>query len=116
MAGEDEGFQRRSPAVFRRVSEIQPSDIRVSLIGLIVDMDEGTLILDDGTGKVQATFSGKVNAEVNKLVRVFGRAFPAEGGYTIQGEIIQDLTGLDIELFRKYLELAGQNRTPQPMP
>lgn len=98
-----EDFQRRLPSKQREIAEIKTGDIRISLIGTILDKDkEGmNLILDDGTGKIDVNFESEIKFEVNQLVRVFGRVIPIENGFELQGEIIQDMSKLDMGLLKK---------------
>lgn len=97
-----EEFQRRLPSLERDIADIRPEDIRVSVIGTMIDKnDEGTrLVLDDGTGKVAISAESPVTMEVNKIVRVFGRVIPLEKGVELQGEIVQDMSKLDRELLK----------------
>ena len=41
------------------------------------------------------------------MVRVFGRVIPVENGFEMQGEIVQDMSQLDIELHRKVESALG---------
>ncbi len=107
MPEEEREFQRRFPSLERKISDVQPEDIRVSLLGTIVDKKEETIILDDGTGKIAARFEGPVKLPPNCLVRVMGRVVPIEGGFELQGEIIQDMSGLNMELHRKVREFVN---------
>ena len=93
-------FRRRLPSAFRRVSDIRPGDIRVSVIGTVIDKAEDGIVLDDGSGKIDITMVEPFEAEVNGLVRAFGRVIPMEGGFQLQGEIVQDMSGLDLELLK----------------
>lgn len=93
-------FRRMIPSVYRRVSEIRPDDIRVSLIGTVIDKADDGMVLDDGTGKIDITMVEPFKAELNGLVRVFGRAIPTEGGFQLHGEIVQNMSGLDLELLK----------------
>jgi uncharacterized protein YdeI (BOF family) len=92
------------PAVKRKINEINPNlDSRVSLIGKIIDLKEGILILDDGSGKINVSFPEdipKPELKEGLLVRVFGFVIPSEP-VEIQAEIIQDLSKLNL----KYLEI-----------
>ena len=97
----DNQFQRRMPSVERKVSEIKPEDIRVRVLGTVIDKQENKLVVDDGTGKIEAIFDDPVNVELKKMVRVFGRVIPLEDGFEIQGEILQDMSQLDLELHKK---------------
>jgi len=92
---------QRIPAKERRVSEIKPEDARVSLVGTVVGFNGGVLAVDDGTGKINATFEEAPNVKTGQLVRLFGRTIPIEGGFEIQGEACQDFTGADLELYKK---------------
>jgi hypothetical protein len=92
--------RRRLPSVFRRVVGIRPGDIRVSVIGTVIDKADDGIVLDDGTGKIDITMAEPFEAEVKGLVRVFGRVIPTEGGFQLQGEIVQDMSGLDLELLK----------------
>jgi uncharacterized protein YdeI (BOF family) len=101
-----EGFvKRRIPSVARRISEIMAEDMRVSLIGTVIDKQEDSIILDDGTGKITIGFDNPVEIETDQMVRVFGRVIPLEQGFELQGEILQDMNRIDIELLKRMREL-----------
>jgi hypothetical protein len=100
---------RRSPSIGRRISEIGRNDIRVRLLGTIIDRKENVLVIDDGTGKIKVSFAEPVDSEANHLVRVFGRVIPVEEGFEIQGEVAQDMKDLDLGLYKKVNELEREN-------
>ncbi|MEM5812404.1 MAG: replication protein RepA [Candidatus Aenigmatarchaeota archaeon] len=103
-----DGFvRRRIPSVERRISDIMAEDMRVSLIGTVIDRQEDSIILDDGTGKITVGFDIPVNVEIDQLVRVFGRVIPIENGFDIQGEIVQDMSKIDRNLLKKIRELSA---------
>ncbi len=105
-----DGFvKRRIPSVERRVSEIMAEDMRVSLIGTVIDKQDDSIMLDDGTGKISIGFEGPVDVETDQIVRVFGRVMPIESGFELQGEIVQSMSGLDRELLKKLRELSGSS-------
>ena len=104
MPEEGQGFQRRLPSPLVRVSDIQPSDIRVSVIGTVIGRADDGIVLDDGTGKIDVTLEGQAQ-ETPDRIRVFGRVIPMDNGFQLQGEIIQDMTGLDLELLKKVRSL-----------
>jgi len=102
-----EGFvKRRIPSVERRISEIMAEDMRVSLIGTVIDKQEDSIILDDGTGKIAIGFDSPIDAEPDQIVRVFGRVMPIEEGFELQGEIVQDMGRIDMELLKKLRGLS----------
>jgi cobyric acid synthase len=98
-------FQRRLPSADRKISEIQPEDMRVRVMGTVIDRKGNTVILDDGTGKIQITFAEEMPAEIDQFVRVFGRVIPVEGGFQLEGELVQNMEKLDKELLKKVEEL-----------
>lgn len=101
MPEEGQDFRRRIPSVLRKVSDIRPDDVRVSVIGTVIDKAEDGIVLDDGTGKIDITLEGPVEFETNSMIRVFGRVFPVESGFQLQGEFVQDMSGLDMELLKR---------------
>jgi hypothetical protein len=98
-------FRRRLPSVLRKVSDISGEDIRVSLIGTVIDSADDGIVLDDGTGKIDVTLNEKPAVSSGGLARVFGRVVPMENGFQLQGEIVQDMSGLDMELLNKVLKV-----------
>ena len=105
-----EGFvsPRRLAAFDRNVSDIVKDDVRVRIVGMVIDKKDNVVVLDDGTGKINVVFDEPVNAEVNKNVRIMGRVMPTEKGFEIQGEILQDMSGLDLGLYKKVRSLETQ--------
>ncbi|MFQ5648041.1 MAG: replication protein RepA [Candidatus Aenigmatarchaeota archaeon] len=105
---EGSDFQRRMPAIERRIADIKPEDIRVRVTGTVVGLEDGRIALDDGTGKVEVALEGPVEAEANRLVRVLGRVISSEDGLELQGEVVQDMSGLDLELLKKVQEAENK--------
>jgi hypothetical protein len=91
------------------ISEINPdTDLKVKLIGFVVDKKGETMVLDDGSGKVSAFIDAPDIMEkikINQLIRVFGSTLPTESGFEIKVDLIQDLTNLNINLYKKVEEL-----------
>ena len=103
----EETFQyRRAPAVLRKISNINPeSDIRVRIVGNVIDVSDGSVVIDDGSGKADVINDENVDiqASVNDIVRVFARVLPLEEGFELRAEMIQPMNGLDLNLFRKLM-------------
>ena len=97
--------QRRLPAVEKMISEIDSKSVRVKITGTIIDKKDNTIMIDDGSGKIQASFTETVPFEAQKLVRVFGRVIPNEEEFELQGEIIQEMEGIDLGAYKKIREL-----------
>jgi hypothetical protein len=98
---QDRPSVRRMPSLLRNVSEIGSGDMRVSLIGTVIDKQDNLAVIDDGTGQIKVSFEKSPETPLNGLVRVFGRVLPMENGFELQGEIIQDMKGLDVGLLKR---------------
>ena len=95
---------RRLPAFERKISEISEKDIRVRVLGTVIDKQGDFIILDDGTGKIKISMQN--NLEANQFVRVIGKVMPLEDGLEIQGELAQDMSKLDMELVKTVEEFT----------
>lgn len=96
----DEEERRRFPSKFKDIENVTSEDVRVSIIGTVVDREETILIVDDGTGKIEVEFDlseNLENFEEGDKVRVIGR--PNEE--ILNGEVIQDFSDLDLELYNE---------------
>lgn len=98
---EFQDFQKRMPSIDRTVSGIKQDDIRVAVIGTVIDSQDNRLIVDDGTGKVTVSFEEPIATENAKLVRILGRVIPMDTGVEIQGDVLQPMDGIDMELKKK---------------
>ncbi len=98
---------KRLPSVERMISDVSEKDIRVRVVGTVIDKKDELLIIDDGTGKIKANFFEPVKTELNQLVRVIGKVIPRDGGVEIQGEILQDMSGLDFGLMKRVGEAGS---------
>jgi len=94
-------FRRRLPSVMKDIGEIGQGDLRVSVIGTIIDKQQDSLVLDDGTGKMLIRFDSPFEAELSRMVRVLGKVVPLEDGVELHGEFLQDMDGIDTELLKR---------------
>jgi len=83
----------------RKLEEIRERDTFISVIGRVEAATDNFFILSDGKSKLEM-FSEE-SVEENKLVRVFCSRI--EGGW--KADLIQDLSGLDLELFKRSEEI-----------
>ena len=106
--------KKRNVAFDRKINTISKTDIRVKVIGTVIERDAITnsVVIDDGESKVRVLLDETVfgPAELGKLVRVIGIVAPAlEGeGFELRGEILQDFSNLDKELYQNYINLSSQ--------
>lgn len=91
---------KRLPALQRRIADIDPeNDIRVRIVGTVIDTADGKIVVDDGTDRAEIT-TEEQSAKVGNQVRVFCRVLPLENGYELRLELMQDMTDLDLELYK----------------
>ena len=91
---------KRLPAVPKAITDINPEkDVRVRILGKIVDRQDGMIMVDDGTTTAQVITDA--TCEINDLVCVFARVLPLEDGYELRGEIVQNKNGMDMNLHKK---------------
>lgn len=97
---------RRAPAVERDICDITDRDIRVSIIGTVIQKDPiaYSMVVDDGTGAV--TVLADTLYEVATVIRVIGRP-QFRGEPVIEAEVVQDFTGFDLELYRRVKEMES---------
>ncbi len=86
----------------KQISEVNSTDSRVSVIGNIAAASENSFVLDDGTGKIEII--SDIPVERNKLVRVFCSVVDEK----LKADIVQDVEGLDVKLFKKVEELYNR--------
>ena len=94
--------------VFKPINEIDPNiDYRVKIIGLIVDKTDSSVVIDDGKNKVKVyvEINQAEKTSIHQLVAVFGSTIPVEDGFELKADVIQDLTGLNLNLYKKVHEL-----------
>ncbi|MEM5814581.1 MAG: replication protein RepA [Candidatus Aenigmatarchaeota archaeon] len=97
--------KKRVPSAERRIADISPDkDIRVRLLGTVLDASESTILLDDGTGKAEVQFDSSeeiAGLERGQLVRVVARVLPLIDGFALRGEAVQDMSGFDMQLYKR---------------
>jgi len=70
-------IRRRLPAIEKRVSDIQPdSDVRVRLMGTVIDSGPNSIVLDDGSGKVEIYFEEQPKVRNGQLIIIITRILP----------------------------------------
>ncbi len=95
---------RRLPSIERKISEIKEEDVRVRIMGFIIDKDSENqiVVIDDGTGRAIVFVDEEVlkRLEEGQLVRVIGKV---KKGETIEifAEVVQDFSGLDLNLYEQ---------------
>ncbi|MFH8080722.1 MAG: OB-fold nucleic acid binding domain-containing protein [Candidatus Aenigmatarchaeota archaeon] len=92
----------------KSLSEINPEiDLKVKIIGLVVDKSELSIIVDDGKDKVNIYIDPEMEEkiDIHQLVAVYGTVIPTEDGFEIKADVVQDLTGINLNFYKKMEEL-----------
>lgn len=85
------------------VKDLVPSDVKVAVSGMVIGRWEKGIMVDDGTGCVNV--EADTNIEDGKFVRVFGYLAFMNEGFELKGNVIQDLSSADRELYEKVKKL-----------
>ena len=98
--------------VKKKIEEINPeTDLKVKIMGFVVDKKDDTIIIDDGSKKIKVFVDNTAIVEkinINQLIRVFGSTLPTEEGFEVKADAVQDLSNLNINLFKKVEELYNK--------
>lgn len=95
---------RRAPAQPRDIDSINPrQDIRVRIVGTILEKAEDSAMIDDGSGTTEVFLDQDDldQIEESQKVRIIGRVLPTPDSFEVQGEIVQQLGEKDIELYNR---------------
>ena len=87
----------------KQISEVTPNDSRVSIIGNIASAGPNSFVLDDSTGKIEVM--SDIPVEKNKLVRAFCSVVEEK----LKADVIQNMEGLDLNLFKKVNSLYNSS-------
>lgn len=99
---EERLIRRRLPSVEKSISDIHPdSDVRIRIIGTVIDVGPNSIVLDDGSGKIEVYFEEVPSVRQGQMVRVITRILPLIDGYECRGEVLQSLEGFNLELYKK---------------
>lgn len=104
--------KKRAIARLKKIKNVdKDNDMRVSIVGSVVDIDDKSLFftLDDGKDKINVLLNNESQMQglkLSKIVRVIGIVMPYDDSFELRGEIVQDFTGLKVESYNKYLELT----------
>ena len=94
------------------MSEIRPFEIKqiikvnfpktkVAIAGTIVAKENGTSLIDDGTGQI--TVRGDINQGLGEFIRVFGTVLESSEEKQLQAEVVQDFSKVNKEIYKEVL-------------
>ncbi|MBS3108460.1 hypothetical protein J4409_01170 [Candidatus Woesearchaeota archaeon] len=89
------------------IKDVNENDKKVAISGVIISKEENSVVIDDGSSKI-AIFFDQMNVPDAKYVRVFGRVIPYQEGLQVQADIIQDLSNINYELYKKMIGMMKE--------
>ncbi len=98
----------RNDYIKKSIDEINPEvDLKVKIVGLVVDKTETSIVIDDGKSKARVFLEPEwmERVSIHQLIAVFGSTIPSDEGIELKADAIQDLTGLNLNLYKKVEEL-----------
>ena len=100
-------IRRRLPGIEKQINSIRPeTDVRVRLTGTVIDVGSNSLVLDDGTGKIEVILEDQAKVSVGQMIRVVTRILPLIDGFQCRGEVIQTMEDFDIDLYKKAKDIV----------
>ena len=98
--------RRRLPSTEKSIIDIQPeSDVRIRIMGTVIGTGQNTIVVDDGTGKVEIIFDDRPSyINTGQRIRVVTRILPLIDGFECRGECVQQLDGFDTAMYKKARE------------
>ncbi|MDY6766068.1 MAG: OB-fold nucleic acid binding domain-containing protein [Candidatus Nanohaloarchaea archaeon] len=105
----------RAAATPRDVDEIDAEgDVRVRVLGTVLETRQDSLMLDDGSGTVEVfADADDIDAvQDGQRIRVFGRVLPSADGFELQAELVQDMAELDMDQYEEVVDMVGKHRIP----
>jgi len=81
------------------IKNLNLNNPKVSVSGIIVGKEDGSLVLDDNFGVLQIEIESEFN--IGDYVRVFGNLIEIEEKLILKGDFVQDLNKINKELHRK---------------
>jgi len=94
---------KRLPAIEKLISSIDPAkDIRIRIVGTIIGTGDKSLMIDDGSGKVQVVFENPTTyLREGQFIRIVTRVLRQIDGFECRGEAIQNLDNFDMNLYKQ---------------
>lgn len=82
-----------------RIEEIEEGE--VAIIGVVINVVENYLVLDDGTSRARVYYDGASKFKPRDLVLVVGSVITSSEDFKeLQGYAITNISGIDISLLR----------------
>ena len=91
----------------RLIKDVDGTEKKVAISGVIISKEEHSIVIDDGSAKMPVFFD-QIEVPDARYVRVFGIVIPYEEGLQVQADIIQDLSSMNYDTYKKMINIMKQ--------
>ncbi|MGB9675260.1 MAG: hypothetical protein ACP5IJ_01655 [Candidatus Nanoarchaeia archaeon] len=103
---EEKKILRRAPAIPVLIKNLTSEMGRVAVLGTIVgkNTEIGSVIIDDGEASILVLLNNPADClklKEGQIIRVLGKVWSSGNEIELLGEIVQDFSGIDLELYKK---------------
>jgi len=92
-----------------RIANIKESGINICVAGVVIHSAENFLVVEDGSGRAKVYFGDVKPFRPSSVILVTGNVLSGEGELKeIQANAISDLSGIDLRLLRRAIELEEE--------
>lgn len=88
------------------VKDLTPRDIKIAVSGMVIGKWEKGIMVDDGTGCINVEMEGEFKE--GSFLRIFGYLVIAGDGFELKGNVVQDLSSVDREIYDKVKKLMNR--------
>src|SRR3989338_4035782 len=95
---------RRAPSVHKKIEKIDPlKDIRVRLLGTVAEKLNGSIIMEDSSGKAEIIMDNELvnSLSIGETIRIICRVMQLDNSFELRAEILQDMNSMDKEMYEK---------------
>ena len=103
--------EARKHYIEKQINKLSVNDGMVCLAGIPIIVNDSLLIIDDGTANINVFLPDSFIEKQSKFIRAFGKVLEIDGKLALQADFIQDLTGIDIALYKKVKQLIDKSAT-----
>lgn len=92
-----------------RIVNIKESGVNICIAGVVIHSAENFLVVEDGSGKAKVYYGDVKPFDLSSVILVTGNVLSAEGELKeIQANAIAELSGIDLRLLRRAIELEEE--------
>lgn len=93
----------------KKISQISRNDKKVAVVGRVIDSTVASFILEDETGKIEVFFdeqdvASRERVDNDKIMRAFCTLVDEQ----LKANVVQDMTGVDLNLLKTVDELYSK--------